>query len=116
MVWSVNSVSQILMAHQAWVKQLGVKSLAVFGSFARGEATANSYIDGLDEFNQPVGLFEFIRLKYYLQELTKRRIDLVTPDALRPCRPESILSEVVLVAWKKLENSPGRYADLYCEE
>ena len=86
------------MAHQADLNQRGVKSLAVFGSFARGAATDNSDIDMLVEFDQPAGLFEFIRLKYYLEELTKRRIDLVTPDALRPSMREAILSEAVHVA------------------
>ena len=95
------------MAHQADLNQRGVKSLAVFGSFARGEATHNSDIDVLVEFDQPVSLFDFIRLKYYLEKLTKRRIDLVTPDALRPSMRESILSEAVHVAWKKLENVAG---------
>lgn len=95
---NLSSVSKILMAHQADLNQRGVKSLAVFGSFARGAATDNSDIDVLVEFDQPVGLFEFIRLKYYLEELTKRRVDLVTPDALRPPMRESILSEAVHVA------------------
>ena len=95
---NLSSVSKILMDHQADLYQRGVKSLAVFGSFARGEATHNSDIDVFVEFDQPVGLFEFIRLKYYLEELTKRRIDLVTPDALRPSMRESILSEAVHVA------------------
>jgi len=95
---NLSSVSKILKAHQVDLSQRGVKSLAVFGSFARGEATYNSDIDVLVEFDQPVGLFEFIRLRYYLEELTKRRVDLVTPDALRPSMRESILSEAVHVA------------------
>ncbi len=95
---SFSTVSKSLMAHQADLNQRGVKSLAVFGSFARGAATDNSDIDMLVEFDQPAGLFEFIRLKYYLEELTKRRIDLVTPDALRPSMREAILSEAVHVA------------------
>lgn len=95
---SLSSISEILRAHQADLYLRGVKSLAVFGSFARGESTPNSDIDLLVEFDQPIGLFEFIRLKNYLEELTRRRIDLVTPDALRPSMRESILSEAVHVA------------------
>ena len=70
----------------------------MFGFSAPGEASAASDIDILVEFNQSVGLFEFIRLKHSLEELTKRRIDLVTPDALRPSMRESIFREAVHVA------------------
>ena len=76
----------------------GVKSLGIFGSIARGEATAASDIDVLVEFSRPVGLFEFIRLKYYLEEITSCSVDLVTHDAIRPIMREAILSEVVYVA------------------
>ena len=91
------SVSQILKAHRADFNQRAVKSLAIFGSVARGDETENSDIDVLVEFAQPIGLFEFIRLKYYLEELTGHRVDLVTPDALRPELRKSILSEAIYV-------------------
>jgi predicted nucleotidyltransferase len=91
-------VSALLKRHQADLYQRGVKSLAVFGSLARGEATPASDIDVLVEFDRPVGLFEFIRLKLYLEELTGRRVDLVTPDALRPAMRAEILAEAVHVA------------------
>ena len=78
--------------------QFAVKSLAVFGSVARGEATESSDIDLLLEFNQPIGLFEFIRLKNYLEDLTGFKVDLVTSDALRPTMRDTILSEAFYVA------------------
>jgi len=94
----LNAVSALLKKHQDDLRQRGVKSLAVFGSVARGEATENSDIDVLVDFSQPVGLFEFIRLKNTLETLTGCRVDLVTPDALRPSMRDSILSEAVYVA------------------
>ncbi len=94
---NLETVSALLKRHQADLRQRGVKSLAVFGSVARGEATASSDIDVLVEFDRPVGLFEFIRLKYYLEELTGCHVDLVTPDAIRPAMRAGILSEAVYV-------------------
>ena len=94
----LKNVSALLKRHQADLDQRGVKSLAVFGSLMRGEATPASDIDVLVEFDHPVGLFEFIRLKLYLEELTGRRVDLVTPDALRPAMRAEILSKAVHVA------------------
>jgi uncharacterized protein len=94
----LNSVSQILQTHQADLDQFAVKTIAIFGSVARGEAEESSDIDLLVEFNRPVGLFEFIRLKNYLENLTGSQVDLVTSDALRPELRESILREAVYVA------------------
>jgi hypothetical protein len=54
-------------------------------------------MDILVEFDRPVGLFEFIRLKHSLEKLTNCRVDLVTPDAIRPAMRASILSEAVYV-------------------
>jgi hypothetical protein len=94
---NIHSVSQLLHNHQADLDKFAVKSLAVFGSVARGEATDRSDIDLLVEFNQPIGLFEFIRLKYYLENLIGSKVDLVTPDALHPALRDSILNEAVKV-------------------
>jgi uncharacterized protein len=95
---NLKSISSLLKRHQTDLRQQGVKSLAVFGSFARGEALPSSDIDILVEFDRPVGLFEFIRLKFYLEELTSLTVDLITPDALRPEMRQEILSEAVYVA------------------
>ncbi|MDP2936437.1 MAG: nucleotidyltransferase family protein [Dehalococcoidia bacterium] len=85
----------ILAAHRAEIKDFGVKSLALFGSAARGEAGPESDVDLLVEFDRLVGLFEFIEVKEYLEGLLGRPVDLVTPDALRPTMREGILSEAV---------------------
>jgi len=79
------------------LESFGVSSLSIFGSFARGDDQADSDIDLLVEFNKPNGLFEFIRLKTYLEELLGRPVDLVTPDALKPQLRERILSESIHV-------------------
>jgi uncharacterized protein len=83
----------ILARHREELQAAGVKSLAVFGSLSRGEATAASDIDLLVEFSRPVGLLAFIRLRQRLTEILGRRVDLVTPKALRPAWREQILSE-----------------------
>ena len=94
---NLKTVSILLKRHQDDLHERGVKSLAVFGSLVRGESTPTSDIDVLVEFDRPVGLFEFIRLKMYLEELTGRQVDLVTPDALRPAMRDEILREAVIV-------------------
>jgi hypothetical protein len=76
-------------------RQFFVASLSVFGSAARNRLRKQSDIDLLVEFERPVGLFTFIRLKLYLENLLGRRVDLVTPAALRPELRQQILQEAI---------------------
>jgi predicted nucleotidyltransferase len=76
----------------------GVSHVSVFGSVARNEAQADSDIDILVEFTRPVGLFEFARLRRELEQLLGRRVDLVTPAALKRQLRDQILREAVRAA------------------
>ena len=93
-----NQVLQILNNHRSALENLGVKSLAVFGSTARGEAGPESDVDILVEFVRPVGLFEFLDLKQYLEDLLKCKIDLGTFSSLKPRIRERVLKEAVYVS------------------
>ena len=84
--------------HHDTLKRLGVKSLALFGSAARGEAGPESDVDLLVEFSEPVGLFEFVRVKRALEKILQCDVDLVTPDALRESMKAEILAEAIRVA------------------
>lgn len=75
-----------------------VKELWLFGSAAREELRAGSDIDILVDFIAPVTLFEFTRLRRYLESLLDRSVDLVTRDALKPQLREQILREAVRAA------------------
>jgi predicted nucleotidyltransferase len=77
--------------------KFGVRSIALFGSFAREEGKDTSDIDMLVEFKHPVGLFEFAGLKLYLEKVLGRKVDLVTPEALREEMRENILREAFRV-------------------
>lgn len=81
--------------HSKELDRFFVRSIAVFGSCARDAMQQNSDVDILVEFSRPVGLFHFIRLQNYLEKILQRRVDLVTPEALKPQLRELILSEAV---------------------
>jgi len=72
-----------------------VKSIGIFGSYARGEQTKTSDIDMLVEFDAPVGFFKFIDLENYLSKKLRVKVDLVTPDALKPLIKPQIIEEAV---------------------
>jgi predicted nucleotidyltransferase len=93
----LSSITKTLRKNRESLNHYGVKSLAIFGSYARNDASPSSDIDLLVEFDRAVGLFEFIRLKNYLENLTRSSVDLVTPDALRDSMREKILREAINV-------------------
>ena len=85
----------ILKSHRHELDQFAVKSIALFGSVVREEAQPDSDIDILVEFNSPVGLFTFLRLRHRLEDLMGMRVDLVTPAALKQQLRDRILTEAV---------------------
>ena len=88
----------IFNAHLSDLGALGVASLYIFGSVARGNEGAKSDVDILVRFSKPVGLFEFLEVKSYLKDLPGVPVDLVTEDALKPQLRERILAEAVRAA------------------
>ncbi|GAB4579386.1 MAG: nucleotidyltransferase family protein [Anaerolineales bacterium] len=62
---------------------MGVQSLAVFGSVARGEETAESDVDILVSFSVPVTFDTYFDTKIYLEDLLGRQVDLGSPQLLR---------------------------------
>ena len=76
----------------------GVKSLALFGSLARDEASDTSDVDLLVEFARPTGLLGLIALKHLLEEMLEvEKVDLLTPQGLHPALKQRILAETIRV-------------------
>jgi uncharacterized protein len=72
-----------------------IRSLALFGSVVREEATAESDLDVLVEFERPVDLFAFLALEGALATLAGCRVNLVSRLALRRYMGQRILEEAV---------------------
>jgi predicted nucleotidyltransferase len=91
----VNAI-EILKTNEGLIKQkYGVKRIGIFGSFARGEGKEGSDIDVLVEFEKGQKKFDnYMDLKFFLMDLFRRKVDLVTVEALRPQLKEGILKEV----------------------
>lgn len=93
-----DTVLQILKQKNAELtNQFGVKSLLLFGSVARNEATSASDVDLLVEFNRPVGYFGLFALQDYLEKLLGCSVDLGTPDSLKPYIKERVMGELIRV-------------------
>ena len=65
-------------------QKYGLKSLAVFGSMARGDDHEGSDVDILVTFEDRPTFDNFFDLKSYLEDLFDRPVDLGTPAMVRP--------------------------------
>jgi len=78
------------------INAFGVKRIGLFGSYAGDRQNAGSDIDILIEFcTGKKGFDNYMELKFYLEKLFHRRIDLVIKDALKPGIRRNILRDVI---------------------
>lgn len=78
----------------AAVKRHKGRSVAVFGSVARGDHRPDSDIDFLVEFEEGSSLFDLMHLADELKEILGRRVDVVSAGGLKP-RDEHIRREAI---------------------
>jgi uncharacterized protein len=78
-------------------EKYGVRSLAVFGSMARGDDHEGSDVDVLVTFEGPATFRGFMGLKLDLEDLFGRRVDLGTPETLRPEIRPSVEKDLIHV-------------------
>jgi len=92
-------VLKVLIQHQGELRgKYDVKSLALFGSVARDEASPTSDVDLLVEFDRPVGLLHFIGTHQYIKKLLDaEKVDLVLRRAVLPELRDDIFAEAVNV-------------------
>ena len=74
---------------------LGVRSLEIFGSVARGEAAGASDVDLLVAFDRPIGLFHFFRVQRRLEQILGCPVDLVMRAAVKPQLRDRIFRDAV---------------------
>ncbi|HEX9712753.1 MAG TPA: nucleotidyltransferase domain-containing protein [Actinomycetota bacterium] len=75
----------------------GARSIRIFGSAARGDATRESDIDFLVEMEPGRGLFEQAAMLLELEDLLGREVDVVTVEGLRDRIRERVLAEAIAV-------------------
>lgn len=91
-------VLAILKQHEAALKQMGVRSLALFGSVARDEARSDSDVDLLVDLEPPYTLDRYINVKFFLEDHLGASVDLVMQEGLRPQIRETVEREAIHVA------------------
>ena len=72
------------------------QSMAIFGSYSRGDNNENSDVDILVELNGTMG-FKFLHLNYEIEALLKRKADLISKRALKQEFLKEIEPELIYV-------------------
>lgn len=96
------SLAQVLETlshhHHEFTRRFRVRSLAVFGSVARGDARPDSDVDILVSFEEPPGFDGYMALKWRIEEVLGTRVDVVMESALRPDARAVVEAEAIRVA------------------
>ena len=72
-----------LKAHEAALEQLGVQSLYLFGSTARGEARRESDVDRFFDYQEgQFGLFDLMEVREYASRILGLEADVMTRDSI----------------------------------
>jgi len=98
MIRRKENVLSIIRRNQRKIEAFGVKKLGLFGSFVRKEQNAESDIDLLVEFERDKKTFDnFMHLSFFLEDVLKHHIELVTTDSLSPYIKPYVIKEVEYV-------------------
>ena len=92
-----NEIKNLLAEYkQTLIHKYHIKSMGLFGSAVRGDASDVSDIDILVEFEKPIGL-DFVLLGNELEEILGVKVNLVTPNAIKPHMFDYIKQDLIYV-------------------
>ena len=74
-----------------------VKRASLFGSVVRGELSDDSDIDILIEYEGKKSLLNLVSLKFELEDILKRKVDVLTYNSLNPLLRDRILNEQEII-------------------
>lgn len=75
-----------------------INKAGIFGSYARGEQKKNSDVDIVININDKnMSLLDFIGIKLKLEDVLRKKVDLVEYSAIKPLTKNNILKEEVRI-------------------
>ena len=93
---ALQQIVRIISAHADELREMGVEQIGVFGSYVHDEADPASDVDLLVRLTR-ISFRDFMQIKFYLEDLLARPVDLVLEESLRSELRPTIMSEVVYV-------------------
>lgn len=93
-----SSVRTLLENQKETLRTFGLKRVGIFGSVVRGETKPTSDIDLLLDFDPEKKTYRnFFSASSFLEDLLKRPVDTVTPQALSPYIAPKVYQDITYV-------------------
>jgi len=73
------------------------KKISIFGSYVRGEATSESDLDIIVEFDKSVSLLDIVGFELDLSEQLGIKVELLTEKAISPYIIKDVLAEAKVI-------------------
>lgn len=89
-----DEILRVIEQNRTAIRRFGVRRLGVFGSYARGDSSDTSDIDFLVEFDEKT-FDNYMDLKFFLEGLFGRRVDLVIKETVKPRIRDAVFEETV---------------------
>ncbi|MCS7227900.1 MAG: nucleotidyltransferase family protein [Endomicrobia bacterium] len=92
-------IIETIRKNKKYIKtKYGVKKIGLFGSYVKSKQTKKSDIDILVSFKERFKTFDnYMELKFYLEDLFGRKVDLIIETAVKPRVLPYVLNEVIYV-------------------
>lgn len=91
LILKLNNVKDVLK------QKFGIEEIALFGSYARGEASEDSDVDIAIMKIEKKDYFKRIEAKYYLEDFLQKKVDIGYFDSIRPIIQKYIKKDLVFV-------------------
>ncbi len=92
---TAEEIFKLIQQNRERIKRYGVKRIGLFGSYLRREQKEDSDIDILVEFEKGKKTFDnYMELKFFLEDLFKRKVDLVIAESVKPELRKYIMESV----------------------
>ena len=93
---SAAEVIEILKKHKKELyKKYNIKSLGIFGSYARGEENPESDIDILVEFSEVPSLFKYMEIERFIENMISKKVDIIEKYSIKKGWEKYILDEII---------------------
>jgi len=94
-MYTSSEIMEMLNNNMSNIEKFHVSKLGLFGSFVRDEQNDASDVDILVEFEDGQETFDnYMDLKFYLEELFNRKVDVVIFNSIKPSMKSSIMRSV----------------------
>ena len=95
-MYTSSEIMRMLKSNLDNIKKFHVSKIGLFGSFAREEQNDTSDVDILVEFEDGHENFDnYMDLKFYLEELFERKVDVVIFNSIKPSLRSGIMRSVI---------------------